>query len=76
VKLLGHGPTVGTASEITIADVAFVENRDDDVKILERQSHHGWGKGAIVGAVIGIVFPPSIIASAAVGADGGSLSRR
>jgi uncharacterized membrane protein len=61
------------ANEIKIADAAFVENRDGEVKILERQTHHGWGKGAIVGAVIGIVFPPSIIASAAVGAGGGSL---
>lgn len=63
----------GKANEIKIADAAFVENRDGDVKILERESHHGWGKGAIVGAVVGIVFPPSIIVSAAVGAGGGSL---
>ena len=63
----------GKANEIKIADAAFVENRDNEVKILHRQSHHGWGKGAIVGAVVGIVFPPSIIASAAVGAGGGSL---
>ena len=61
------------ADEIKIADAAFVENRDDEVKILERQTHHGWGKGAIVGAVVGIVFPPSIIASAAFGAGGGAL---
>jgi uncharacterized membrane protein len=63
----------GKANQVKIADAAFVENRDNEVKIIERQSHHGWGKGAIVGAVVGIVFPPSIIASAAVGAGGGSL---
>ena len=67
----------GKANEIKIADAAFVENLDGEAKVLERQSHHGWGKGAIVGAVVGIVFPPSIIASAAVGAgrwfaDGGN----
>ncbi len=63
----------GKANEIKIADAAFVENLDGEAKVLERQSHHGWGKGAIVGAVFGIVFPPSIIASAAVGAGAGSL---
>ena len=63
----------GKANEIKIADAAFVENLDGEAKVLERQSHHGWGKGAIVGAVVGIVFPPSIIASAAVGAGAGSL---
>jgi uncharacterized membrane protein len=63
----------GKGNEIKIADAAFVENLDGEAKVLERQSHHGWGKGAIVGAVVGIVFPPSIIASAAVGAGAGSL---
>jgi uncharacterized membrane protein len=34
--------------------------------------HGGWG-GAAVGAVVGILFPPSIIASAAVGAAVGGV---
>jgi uncharacterized membrane protein len=56
-----------------IADAALVENRNGETVIVERQSHHGWGKGAVVGAVIGILFPPSIIGAAAVGAGGGAL---
>jgi uncharacterized membrane protein len=35
--------------------------------------HGGWG-GAAVGAVVGILFPPSIIAGAAVGAAVGGVS--
>ena len=34
------------------------------------------GKGAIVGAVVGILFPPSIIGAAALGAGGGALVAR
>ena len=64
------------ANEIKLADGALVENRDGEAVIMERQEHHGWGKGAIVGAVVGIIFPPSIIASAAVGAGGGALISR
>lgn len=64
------------ANEIKIADGALVENRDGEVVTLKRQEHHGWGKGAIVGAVVGIIFPPSIIASAVVGAGGGALVAR
>ena len=64
------------AGEIKPADAAFVENRDGEVVILQRQSHHGWGKGAVVGAVVGIIFPPSIIGAAAVGAGGGALISR
>jgi uncharacterized membrane protein len=64
------------ANEIKLADAALVENRDGEVVILKREEHHGWGKGAIVGAVVGIIFPPSIIASAAVGAGGGALISR
>ena len=58
---------------ITMADAAMVENRSGETVIVQRQSHHGWGKGAVVGAVVGILFPPSIIGAAAVGAGGGAL---
>ena len=64
------------AGDAEIADAALVENRDGEAVILQRQSRHGWGKGAIVGAVVGILFPPSIIAGAAVGAGGGALISR
>jgi uncharacterized membrane protein len=61
------------AGKLTIADAALVENDGGESVILDRQSHHGWGKGAVVGAVVGVLFPPSILASAAVGAGGGAL---
>jgi uncharacterized membrane protein len=61
---------------VTIADAALVENQHGEAVILQRQSHHGWGKGAIVGAVVGILFPPSILGAAAVGAGGGALIAR
>jgi uncharacterized membrane protein len=43
------------------------------VERLERQSHHGWGKGAVAGAVVGILFPPAIAAGAVAGGLGGGL---
>jgi uncharacterized membrane protein len=64
------------AGEFNIADAALVENRNGEALVLHRQSHHGWGEGAVVGAVIGILFPPSIIGAAAVGAGGGALVAR
>jgi uncharacterized membrane protein len=57
----------------SIADAALVENRGAETVIVERQSHHGWGKGVVVGAVVGILFPPSLLGTAAVGAGGGAL---
>lgn len=64
------------AGEANIADAALVENRNGEVLILQRDSHHGWGQGAVVGAVVGILFPPTIVGAAAVGAGGGALAAR
>ncbi len=51
-----------------VADAALVsKDAEGNPKILERQSHHGWGKGAIAGAVVGILFPPSLVGGALVG---------
>jgi uncharacterized membrane protein len=61
------------AGNLTMADAALVENRNGEAVIVQRQSHHGWGKGAVVGAVVGVLFPPSIIGAAALGAGGGAL---
>jgi uncharacterized membrane protein len=58
---------------IEIADAALIANRAGDAVVLQRQSHHGWGKGAVVGAVVGVLFPPSLLGAAAVGAGGGAL---
>lgn len=61
---------------LDIADAAFIVNRDGETTVLQRQSHHGWGKGAVAGAVVGVLFPPSLLVSAAVGAGGGALVSR
>ncbi len=64
--------TAAQAGTVNIADAALVENQQGQAVVVQRQSYHGWGKGAVVGAVVGILFPPSIIAAAAVGAGGGA----
>jgi uncharacterized membrane protein len=61
---------------VDVADAALVENQDGNAVVLRRQSRHGWGQGAIVGAVIGVLFPPSLLGAAAVSAGGGELVAR
>jgi uncharacterized membrane protein len=56
---------------------AAVVTKDDDGKVHvnkdEMATRHGaWG-GAAVGAVVGILFPPSLIVSAGVGAAAGGV---
>ena len=60
-----------------VADAALVtKDAEGNPKILERQSHHGWGKGAVAGAVVGILFPPSLIGGAILGGlAGGGVAR-
>src|SRR5580658_7481009 len=60
-----------------LSDAAVVtKDAEGNPKITDRQSRHGWGKGAIVGAVVGLLFPPSILAGAAIGAvAGGGVAR-
>jgi uncharacterized membrane protein len=64
------------AGQVELADAALVENQAGQAVVVSRQSRHGWGKGAIVGAVVGILFPPSLLGAAAVGAGGGELIAR
>jgi len=56
--------------------VAFI-TKDDDGKVHvekhEKATQHGVWTGIAVGAVVGILFPPSIIAAAAVGGIAGGL---
>src|SRR5215469_8164291 len=40
----------------------------------EKPTQHGAWTGAAVGAVVGLIFPPSIVADAAVGAGVGALA--
>ena len=61
---------------VDIADATLVKNRDGESVILQRQARHGWGKGAVAGAVVGVLFPPALLGAAAVGAGGGALVAR
>jgi len=64
-------------SEVDIADAALVQREGSgEVVRVHRQAHHGWGKGAIAGAVVGVIFPPSLVGSAVVGGLGGALVGR
>lgn len=66
-----------SAHSIDLADAALVQRRADGETVeIQRQSHHGWGKGLVAGAVVGVQFPPSIVAGAAVGATGGGVLAR
>jgi uncharacterized membrane protein len=61
---------------IDLADAALVVNNENGVNVVKRQEHHGWGKGAVAGAVVGILFPPAILGSSVVGAAGGGVIAR
>ena len=63
-------------SAVDIADATLIRSKDGDAQVLQRQSRHGWGKGAVAGAVVGVLFPPSLLGAAAVGAGGGALVAR
>ena len=62
---------------IDLIDAAvIVHTADDKVKIEETADPSGkkWAKrGAIAGGVVGLIFPPSIILSAAVGGGAGGV---
>jgi uncharacterized membrane protein len=62
---------------IELIDAAVaVHTSDGKVKIEETADPSGktWGKrGAIAGGVVGMIFPPSIVASALVGGAGGGI---
>ncbi len=62
---------------IDLIDAAvIVHTLDDKVKFDETADPSGkkWAKrGAIAGGIVGLIFPPSIIASAAVGGGAGGL---
>jgi uncharacterized membrane protein len=71
VKDLHAVGAVGTydASVVTKDDAGKVHVNKDEMAT----RHGAWG-GAAVGALVGILFPPAIIASAAVGAAVGGVS--
>jgi uncharacterized membrane protein len=62
---------------IDLVDAAVVVH-DEEGKVTFKETHDpsgkSWGKrGAIAGGVVGLIFPPSIIAGAVVGGAGGGL---
>jgi uncharacterized membrane protein len=61
---------------LDLGDVAVVW-KDDGGKVhvndFAKEHTKGWGTGAIVGGIVGLIFPPSLIAGAAVGAGAGGL---
>jgi uncharacterized membrane protein len=70
VKALHAEGVIGTY------DIALVTKDDRDrvhVKKHEKPTEHGVWTGVAVGALVGILFPPSIIATAAVGGATGGL---
>jgi uncharacterized membrane protein len=70
VKDLHSAGAIGTydAAVVTKDDAGKVHVNKDEMAT----RHGAWG-GAAVGAVIGILFPPAVIASAAVGAAVGGV---
>lgn len=65
------------ADAIDLADAAVVEKGTDGTfQTTQRQSHHGWGKGAVAGAVVGLLFPPALVAGAVAGGVGGGVVAR
>jgi uncharacterized membrane protein len=65
------------AGSVYLADAALVmRDASGTVRTVHRQSHHGWGKGAVAGAVVGLLFPPAILAGAVAGAAGGGIVAR
>jgi uncharacterized membrane protein len=65
------------AGAIGTFDSAVIRKEADGkvrVTKTEKPTQHGAWTGAAVGALVGIIFPPSIISSAIVGAGAGGLT--
>ena len=61
---------------MNIADAALVENQQGQAVVVQRQSYHGSGKGAVVGAVVGILFPPPSLPQPPSAPGGGAADTR
>lgn len=69
--------TAAKAHSVDLADAALIEKPSSvETVTIHRQSHHGWGKGAVAGAVVGVLFPPSLLGAAVVGAGSGAVVAR
>jgi uncharacterized membrane protein len=63
------------AGAVGTFDAAVIEKEDAEVRVrkTEKPTQHGAWTGIAVGAVAGILFPPSIIGSAIVGGTAGGV---
>lgn len=63
------------AGAIGTFDAAVIEKQDGKVHVhkTEKPTQHGAWTGIAVGAIAGILFPPSILAGAIVGGAGGGV---
>ena len=69
--------SAASSDAIHLGDAALVERAlDGTVVTVERHSHHGWGKGIVAGAVVGLLFPPAIMGAALTGGVGGAVLAR
>ncbi|HVP03374.1 MAG TPA: DUF1269 domain-containing protein [Solirubrobacteraceae bacterium] len=70
---------LATSHDVHVHDLAIVEHRDGQVKIVrrdERSAAHGAEGGVIIGALLGILFPPALLGllvGAAAGAGIGGV---
>jgi len=61
---------------VGVIDTALIERDDDRVKALLRFSMlHGWGRGSIASAVIGVLCPPALLSGAIAGGVGDHVFR-
>jgi len=69
--------SAASSDAIELGDAALIQLESDGTAAsVERHSHHGWGKGLVAEAVVGLLFPPAIIGATAVGAGGGDVITR
>lgn len=65
---------------IGIENAAVVEKRQDGSVAFnetgDRSGTRGLGTGTLIGGIIGLIFPPALLASAAAGAAAGGLGAR
>jgi uncharacterized membrane protein len=67
---------LATTHDVHVHDVAIVEHRDGDVSIArrdERSAAHAAEGGIIVGALLGILFPPALVGLLIGAAAGGGI---
>jgi uncharacterized membrane protein len=72
----GQIEAMAQAGYLTLGDVALARmSEEGKVHANDFADEHkkGWGTGAVVGGVVGLIFPPSIIAGAVVGAGVGGI---